>query len=75
MANGFSTEQIIEMMYNEFKEFRREVTANLKDLKDNGCSHRASSEDRIKSLEDSRKIGIVGMLAASGAFIKAFFIK
>lgn len=76
MSNGFSAEQMLELVYGEIKELRREVTAlasELAQLNASGCARSQDYIGRIESLERWRTRGIIGVISLLIGVVASFF--
>ena len=65
MANGYSMEQMIELILENQREFRvsvREMDEKLDNITAHGCAHRADDLRRVESLEDWKNRGILGVI-------------
>lgn len=69
MGNGFTTEQMLEKIWDDVKETRQDV----KKIVEDGCPLGKAHNGRIGSLERWRTRGIIGLICAMASAIAAYF--
>lgn len=72
MGNGFSTEQMLEMVLarlDKVDEKQDSMLTQISSLNANGCAHRAEDLRRIAELESWRTRGIVGIITLTVGLI------
>jgi len=68
MGNGFTTEQMLEMVLarvDKIDEKQDYLLSQISSLDANGCAHRGDDLKRIQDLEGWRTKGIVGVITLS----------
>jgi hypothetical protein len=76
MANGFSNEQMIQMVLEgqgKIQEQLVAITEKVDCVMYKGCAHRSDDIRRIEELEGWRTKGIIGIISLFVGLIVAFF--
>jgi len=71
MSNGYSTEQMLDKIYDELVRHRDLIA----ELKDGGCSHRADDVKRVDRLETWRDWLIVGIIGLAVGLVVELLVK
>jgi len=77
MANGFTAEQMVELILEGQRELKEEIKAlgiKVDSVALFGCAHREDDLQRIKNLEQWKNKGIIGIIALAIGFIIEQFI-
>jgi len=80
MPNGFTTEQVVEMIYEEVKGIHKKIDviqSEVASVNAHGCAQRSNDIERLASLEKWKDRGVLGVISSLFltvlAFAKAFF--
>lgn len=81
MGNGYTTEQVVDMIFKEVKNMHLKIDniqTQVYSVVANGCAKREGDTVRIENMEKWVNRGIAGIIvslvATVSAFIKVFFL-